>query len=137
MPLKGMRELQRRLDAVAHAMEPIGEDWAERTVDEYSNRVRRNTGRLARSFSGESNDNEARVTAHYTAKFEDAGARSHPIKAKPGKRLRFEKRGQAVYVQKVRHPGMRGTDFIDDGASDALDDVPMADIAVRLWNGAA
>ena len=138
MPLKGLRELNNRLEAITHSFEPIGDDWAERTANEYRGRVRRNSGRLASSFrKGETGDREATVTGHYTAKFEDAGARPHPIVARRGNRLHFQKRGRDVVVSAVNHPGMRGTNFIDEGAVDALDQVPMADHMIEKWNGAA
>lgn len=133
--LKGAPELKARLGKVKLAFKPLGRTWADKTATNARNRVGRKTGRLAQSFRRTSaTQRRATVGGHFTANFEDAGAKPHDITAKPGKSLIFQGNSGTVFARKVHHRGRKARPFKVRAAHDALDATPMAAILIDEWN---
>lgn len=138
MALKGSRELNARLKAIKQTFKPLGKDWADRTADHASRAVGVRSGRLKRSFRRKSaTQKRATVVGHFTANFEDAGAKEHPLQAKRGSTMKFTAGGRTFFRKRVRHPGRRARPFKKEVAQRALNEVPMAQHMIDLWNRAA
>jgi hypothetical protein len=124
MSIKGTAELKARLRAIRVVFKPIGRDWADETVILARAAVPKKTGRLQRSIRRQSATMQrAKVVAHYTQYFVDAGTKAH-----------FEPRHN--YFSKVQHPRVRARPFRARVAREALRRKPMAEQVIRAWNDA-
>jgi hypothetical protein len=136
--LKGGRELKARLRAIKGSFKPIGRKWGRATVNAGRPMVPVRKGRLRRSWKVLSaSGKRARVGAHYTAYFVDAGVKPHFIKSKSGEFLGpFRGRGGTVFAKAVHHRGYRARPFRKRAAQEGLRNTPMAQIVIDEWNRA-
>lgn len=136
--LRGAKELRARLRAIKVSFKPIGRKWAETTVAEMRPSAPERTGK-GRSTIRVKNASMTRATvsAIYYMGILDKGAKAHTITARPGKMLRFQVGGQAVFAKKVNIPAQRGLGFAADAAHEALRQNPMAQVLIEEWNRAA
>lgn len=138
--LKGVPELKARMNKLRLVFKPVGRSWADKTVTNAQHRLasHKRTGRLHDSVRRASaTKRRATVTAHYTANFEDAGAKPHDITAKPGRRLIFKGSSGTVFARKVHHRGRKARPFKVRAAQDALRDTPLEQLLIDEWNSGA
>lgn len=136
--LKGSRELRRRLKAIRTVFKPIGRRWADGTVRRAQRRVAVATGKTKRSIRRRNaSQRKAAVVATGGARFLEAGTQAHPIKARRFQAMKFNVAGQPRFAKKVKHPGMRKQPFLRNSAREELEETPMLDELLRLWNEAA
>lgn len=136
--LIGSKELQARLAALGTAWKPIGRRWGKETVGAGRNQVPERTGRLRRSIRVTSVSNRAaRVGAHYTAYFIDAGVKAHWIRSKSGRPMVFKSRGKTTFARAVHHRGFKARPFRKRIAREGLRRTPMDQVLYDLWNSAA
>jgi hypothetical protein len=138
--LKGSPELRARLKAVRLAFKPIGKRWADTAVELGRPKlpVRPSSmhagdghapGRLNASIRRTAaTQYRARVGAHYTAYFIDAGVKPHSM-TKRG-------RGQDRTVFAKKHPGYKARPFRAYIAHESLHRNPMAEVLIEEWNKA-
>ena len=138
MALKGSRELRQRLKAIRTVFKPVGREWGERTVTLASRRVRKRSGKTARTIRVKNaSQRRAAVEARGGARFLEAGAAPHELKARRVGVMKFNVRGQPMFARKAKHPGMRPQPFMHRSARDALADTPILGHLIDLWNRAA
>ena len=135
--IRGGRELRARLKAVRLVFKDVGRKWGDRAADRMRPRVPTKTGRLRRSFKVNASQTRARVRAHYSAFFVDAGTQRHTITPKRGKVLRFETHGDTIFARKVVHPATRARPFRAEAASRAFDETVGVQTIYDAWNHAA
>lgn len=124
MSIQGTAELKARLKAIRQVFKPIGKDWADEAVVLARAAVPVKTGRLQRSIRRqEASQRRARVVAHYTQYFVDAGPKAH-----------MEPRHN--YFSKRKHPGYPARPFRARVAREALRRKPMAAQVIKAWNDA-
>jgi hypothetical protein len=136
--LKGGRELKARLRAIKGSFKPIGRKWGRATVNAGRPMVPWRKGRLRRSWKVLSaSGKRARVGAHYTAYFIDAGVKPHLIKSRSGEFLGpFRGRKGTIFARAVHHRGFRARPFRKRAARQGLRKTPMAQVVIGLWNSA-
>jgi hypothetical protein len=138
MALRGSRELRRRLKAIRTVFKPVGRTWARETVRLASSRVRVETGKTKRSIRVKNaSQRKASVEARYGARFLEAGAQAHTLRAKKFDAMKFNVGGRPVFAKRVKHPGSPKQPFLRPSAADALDDADMLQELLKLWNQAA
>ena len=81
--------------------------------------VGKNTGHLASSIKARLSPSTTGLTCFVgsddrIALIHHNGTKPHPIAAKPGRMLRFARRGKIVYARKVMHPGARPDRYLTD-----------------------
>ena len=136
--LRGAPELRRRLKAIRTVFKPIGKSWADRTVQLAERRVKVRSGKTRRSIRRKNaSQRRASVEARYGARFLEAGAKPHDLRAKKFDAMKFNVRGQPMFAKKVRHPGSPKQPFLHDSAADALEENRMLEELIELWNRAA
>ena len=111
--------LKARLRSMGQSFKPMGKDWAtDHGAPVASACAPRRTGKLARSFKVRSRPPQRRaiVDAIWYAKFTNTGTRPHTIKAKRRRASSSSAGGQTIFTKKVKHPGTRGTGFVDKAA---------------------
>jgi len=138
--LIGTPELKARMNKLRLVFKPVGRSWADHTVRNAKHKLAstRKTGRLHDSVRrGSATKRRATVTAHYTANFEDAGAKPHVITAPPGKALVFKGSRGTVFARQVHHRGRKARPFKVRAAQAALRDTPLEQILIDEWNSGA
>lgn len=136
--LKGGNELKARLRALKLAFKPIARKWGRAAITEGRPMVPYRIGRLRKSMRILSvSGKRARVGAHYTAYFVDAGTKPHFIRSKSGEPLAFKSRGRTIFAKAVYHRGYRARPFRQRMAREGLRKTPMAQILIDQWNEAA
>ena len=138
-PLKGSRELRRRMKAIKTVFKPVGRSWAEDTKRLATQRVKVTTGKTRSSIRvRNASMKRATVEARHGGRFLEAGTQAHEIRAKRVQAMPIGNAGgQPQFAKKVKHPGMRKQPFMHNSARDALERNPMADELIKLWNQAA
>lgn len=133
--LTGAAELKARLKAIRQFFKPWGRTWDDEVVRIVKPRmpigkgVQKGTnahqaGRLRASVRRvEASSKRARVGAHYTQYFIDAGTKAH-----------FEPKHP--YFSKRQHPRTRARPFRTYAAHEALRRKPMSEELIRQWNAA-
>ena len=138
MALQGSRELKRRLKAIKTVFKPVGRNWAEDTQRLASSRVKVRTGKTKRTIRVRNVTlKRAAVEAREGARFLEAGAQAHDIKARKFQAMKFSTGGLPQFAKKVRHPGAPKQPFLRNSGADALRKNPMAEELIKLWNQAA
>lgn len=137
--LKGSRELRRRLKAIRTVFKPVGRSWAEGTRDLATRRVKVASGKTKQSIRVKNASmKRASVEARRGARFLEAGAKPHEIRAKRVRAMPLgERHGQPQFAKRVSHPGARKQPFLRNSGRDVLARTPMAEELIRLWNNAA
>lgn len=137
MSLQAGAELKTRLKALRLAFKPYGRKWGETAAEIARPKVPKRTGRLRESIRlKNATQRKAKVVAHYTAYFVDAGPKRHVIAAK-GKGLIFTAGGRTIFTKKVNHPGYRGRPFRAAAAHEALRRHPLSEGLIDAWDDAA
>ena len=141
--LKGSPELKARLKAVRLSFKAIGRIWADTAVDLGHPKlpVRKSSmragdkhapGRLRASIRRTAaTQRAAKVGAHYTAYFIDAGVKPHSM----SKRTPGVKQDRTVFAKK--HPGYKARPFRAYIAHESLRRNPMAETLIEEWNRSA
>jgi len=140
MALHGSRELKRRLKAIRTVFKPVGKSWAEETASLARSRVKVRTGRTKRTIRVKNASmKKAAVEAREGARFLEAGAKPHEMKARKMQAMTIGSgaAGLPRFAKKVHHPGARKQPFMHESARDALQRTPMAEELIELWNKAA
>ena len=136
--LHGAPELRRRLKAIRQVFKPVGRSWADRTVQLAKGRVKVRSGKTKRSIRRKNASmRRASVQATHGARFLDAGAKPHDLKARKFQAMKFNVAGQPRFAKKVRHPGSPKQPFLRRSAADALEENRMLEELIELWNQAA
>jgi hypothetical protein len=136
--LRGSRELRSRLRAIKTVFKPVGAQWTDETVSLARNRVKVVSGRTRASIRRKNASlTRASVQASAGARFLEAGAKPHPIKAKRVSVLKFNLRGQPMFAKRVKHPGARKQPFLRQSGRDALAKLDILRELIELWNRAA
>jgi hypothetical protein len=137
--LKGTRELRRRLKAIRTVFKPVGRSWAEGTQRLASRRVKVASGKTKRSIRVKNASmKRAAVEARHGARFLEAGAKPHEIRAKRVTAMPLgDRNSQPQFAKRVSHPGARKQPFLRNSGADVLARTPMAEELIKLWNQAA
>lgn len=157
--LEGADALRARFRAIG-STQPILRGLQIETVRRAKIKVPRKTGHLGRSIRPGSVDRggawvHARTPYAKAVEFGSGlyGPRRRKYEIKPkrggflawpanagGRRLSGRARtnaGPMVYARRVMHPGVKPRPFLIPAAKEAVQDGPMRDLVVGLWNGAA
>lgn len=138
MIVRGQRELNRRLRALATVPEPMGRRWATLDVQLSRRAVPTRTGKTRASFRVAAvNRKHARVSAAQSALFIDRGTRPHPIRPAGASVLAWKGPGGPRFAPRVQHPGSRPRPFRERVAIAALKRGKLSQEYVRAWNRAA
>lgn len=136
--LRGGKELRRRLKAIRTVFKPLGRTWGEDTVRLASRRVKVRSGKTRRSIRiKNASQRRAAVQATGGARFLEAGAKPHALKARKLTAMKFNASGRPHFAKRVRHPGHRAQPFLRPSGRDALHRLPMLREVLKLWNDAA
>ena len=136
--LVGANELKARLRSMGQSFKPMGKDWANTTARTAAGSAPRGrTGKLRGSFKVRTaTARRAIVDAIWYAKFTNKGTRPHTITAK-GAGLIFNDGGNTIFTKKVRHPGTRGTGYVNKAAHKGLRDHVSRQALIDAWNRGA
>lgn len=138
MALRGAPELRRRLKAIKTVFKPVGREWTEQTIHLAQGRVKVVTGKTRASIRRKNASlTRAAVEARGGARFLEAGAVPHTIKARRVSVMRFNVRGQPMFAKRVRHPGSPKQPFLRRSGHDALRRIDILRDLIDLWNRAA
>ena len=138
MALQGARELRRRMKAIRTVFKPVGKNWAEDTKRLASSRVKVRSGKTKATIRvRNASMRRAAVEAREGARFLEAGAKAHDIKARKFEAMKFSTGGLPKFAKKVHHPGAPKQPFLRNSGADALRKNPMAEELIKLWNQAA
>lgn len=137
--LQGAREFRKRLKAIRQVFKPVGKSWAEDTKRLAQSRVKVRTGKTKQSIRvRNASQRKAAVEVRYGGRFLEAGAKPHEMQARKVKAMPIGSRdGMPQFAKRVKHPGSPKQPFLHRSARDALDDNPMAQELIKLWNDAA
>jgi len=138
--VQGLDAFLRRLIAIQRAPAKINQRWADNTVTEMRKRVRKRTGRTARSFRHTRVTNTgSTIIGSQVANVLDAGAREHQEFPTGGRQaLKFKgKRGRTMFSPKVTHPRQPARPFKKRAMNEGLRQAKMGQTVVDEWNGAA
>jgi hypothetical protein len=103
--LKGGRELRSRLRAIKTVFKPVAREWTQEVVAIARPSVPVRSGRTRQSIRrGRLSQKKATVVGSHVTNFIDAGTKAHDIRAKRGKRLKFETGSRTVFAKKVHKP---------------------------------
>jgi hypothetical protein len=139
--LQGADQLKARLKAVHLAFKPLGRQWADTAVELARPRLPvrsasmragdgHSPGRLHGSIRRlTATQKVAKVGAHYTAYFIDAGVKPHSMTKRAA--------GQDRTVFAAKHPGYRARPFRVYIAHESLRRHPMAETIIAEWNRGA
>ena len=157
--MRGEPQLHARLRALRKIVPETMRLLGPAMVAEQKRLVPRKTSNLGRSISVTSltpRSTTSTASANYAAHVE-YGTRPHVIRARKGRALRFpasgvstrlsgavrageaRRLGKGAYVFRasVNHPGTRPQPYMVPGARRAAERAGLADLVVRVWNGAA
>jgi HK97 gp10 family phage protein len=127
--LKGFDDINRILDALPKALGPkVVRACLREGVKPYIKEAKQNasnadnTGGLSKSIGILNNKGEVGITVGtrrgkrykkgYIAHIVEYGAKPHPIRAKPGKKLAFSNKGKSTVVDEVWHKGIKDQPFL-------------------------
>ena len=126
------------MKAIRTVFKPVGKNWAEDTKNLASRRVKVRSGRTKATIRvRNASMRRAAVEAREGARFLEAGAQAHDIKARKFEAMKFGPSGQPHFAKKVHHPGAPKQPFLRNSGADALKRNPMAEELIKLWNQAA
>jgi hypothetical protein len=140
MPLVGLPQLKKRIQAIAKTGDDLGRDWANATVDEMRGRIPTRTGATRESVRvGHYDERGAEVVASPVVYFLDSGTREHEVTPKIAKALRWSSGpgGKPVFSRSAKIPRQRPRPLRDVSARAGLEKTASSDRIVRLWNEAA
>lgn len=139
MPLVGLPQLKRRIQAIAKTGDDLGRDWASATVDEMRGRIPSRTGATRESVRvGHYDERGAEVVASPVVYYIDSGTREHEITPKMAKVLRWSSgSGRPTFRPSAKIPRQRARPLRDVSARAGLEKTASSDRIVRLWNDAA
>lgn len=134
MPLQGLAEMNRRLDSLSGAFEPMARRWAEETVSEAQRTVHVKSGRTRASIHiSRVSRTGAVVVADGGARFQQTGTKEHFIRAKRRKALAFPGSSRTIFAKKVFHRATRSSPFLRNAAQAALDGLGSLREITTLW----
>jgi hypothetical protein len=135
--LKGGRELHSRLRAIRTVLKPVARKWQRTAVDLARPEIPVRTGKTRRSVRpGRLSQKRATVVGSYVTNFIDAGTKAHDIRAKRGKRLKFETGSRTVFAKKVHKRSTAAQPFKKEAAQRALEKVDILSDLMTLWRQA-
>lgn len=135
--IRGIPELQARLDAVGRSAPDVARLWAESAAQEGRFAAPVQSGRTQRSVKvGDVDERHATVTATGGGKFVETGVRAHTITAH-GDALRFKTGGRTIFARKVDKPRQPPRAWLQQAGAEALRKTPLIDPVVEAWNRAA
>lgn len=128
------------MKAIRTVFKPVGKSWAEKTAQLASSRVKVRSGKTKRSIRVKNASmRKAAVEARYGARFLEAGAKPHEMKARKVQAMTIGSgaAGMPQFAKRVKHPGARKQPFLHKSAQDVLAKSPMLNELIKLWNDAA
>jgi hypothetical protein len=135
--LKGGRELRSRLRAIKTVFKPVAREWTQEVVAIARPQVPVRTGRTRQSIRrGRLSQKKATVVGSYVTNFIDAGTKAHDIKAKRGKRLKFETGSRTVFAKKVHKRSDRCSAVQEGSCAAGLEKVDILSDLLTLWRQA-
>lgn len=136
MPLTGVDQLVRRLQALERAPVVMGRRWQQQTVPEMQRRIPVRTGRTRQSVHpGAVTGRSAVVEGSFVTNFIEAGTKAHEETAKRGKVLRFESGGHTMFRKRVFKPRVAGHPFKRTAALEGLRKAQPAPTLLDVWAG--
>jgi hypothetical protein len=136
--LKGGRELRSRLRAIKTVFKPVAREWTQEVVAIARPSVPVRSGRTRQSIRrGRLSQKKATVVGSHVTNFIDAGTKAHDIRAKRGKRLKFQAGSRTVFARKVHKPAKAARPFKKEAAQRALEKVDILSDLMTLWRQAS
>lgn len=131
MAVLGARELHNRFSALLRVPGIIEESWAGKAAPRIREDIPQRTGATARSVR----PTRQGVVGSPVVTFLDRGTRAHVIEPSRKRALKFNARTGTVFSRKAAKPQMRGRNFVEPAAREALDEVGNR-IVIDTWNRA-
>jgi len=132
MPLQGVDDLRRRLQAVARVGDDVESEWADVAARTIADATPVRTGQTRSTVRA---DGAGRVVGSSVVNILDRGTRGYEIDSR-GKTLRWQQGTTVKFAKRVHKPPMAGRHFVTDAAENAVDEV-VENAVVDAWNGAA